>query len=218
MVLADPPKPKEEGAPVVKTEPIIQQHPPKAEAMAVEVTDQPKPEGQSKPLLSFAGIKGALGFGPSKPEKPPPVSHSDPTQLEDDEELDVQAAIQESFKAPKSPQVQSGAQSSTPKPTTDLDQQESDLLTQLDKLSAEAMRLEAMTNPSIRDRSRMRSIEGVTEGIVKQSEEIERQRSKSSPPALSSQTSKVQSATPIAAPPVLKPEVSSAPVKAVSPH
>ena len=223
VVVADPPKPKEEGAPAVeqpkaKTETAIQQHPPKAEAKAVEVTDQPKPEGQSKPSLSLAGIKGRLGFGPSKPEKPPPVSQDDSAQLEEDEEADVQAAIQESLKAPTSPQVQSGAQSSTSKPMTDLDQQESDLMTQLDKLMAETIRLETMTNPSIRDSSRMRSIEGVTQGIVRQLEEIAQQRSKSSPPALSSQTSKVQSATPIAAPPVLRPEVPSAQVKAVSPH
>ena len=142
MVVADPPKPKREAAPV---------------------TDQPKAEGQSKPLLSFAGIKGRLGFGPSKPARPPPLSQDDSAQLEEDEEADVQAAIQESLKTPTSPQVQSGAQSSTLKPMLDLDQQESDLMTQLDKLMAETLRLETMTNPSIRDSSRMRSIEGVTQ-------------------------------------------------------
>ena len=47
VVVADPPKPKGEGAPVVeqpkaKMETVTQQHPPKAEAKAVEVTDQPK--------------------------------------------------------------------------------------------------------------------------------------------------------------------------------
>ena len=221
VVLADPPKPKEEGAPVeqhkAKAETTLQQHTSKAEAKAVEKTDQPKPEGQSTPLLSFAGIKGAFGFGPSKPEKPPPVSHDVSTQLEEDEEADVQAAIQESLKAPTSPQVQSGAQSSTLMPT-DLDQKESDLMTQLDKLSAESLRLEAITNPSIRDKSRIRTIEGVTEDIVKQLEEITQQRLRSSPPAVSSQSGKVQPATPIAAPPVSKPEAPSASVKAVSPH
>ena len=222
VVLADPPRPKEEGAPSVeqpkaKAETAIQQPPPKAEAKATEMTDQPKPEGQSKPLLSFAGIKGAFGFGPSKPEKPPPVSHGVSGQLEEDEEADVQAAIQASLKAPTSPQGQSGAQSSTLMPT-DLDQTESDLLTQLDKLSAESLRLETITNPSIRDKSRMRTIEGVTEGIVKQLEEITQQRLRSSTPAVSSQSGKIQSATPIAAPPVSKPEAPSALVKVVSPH
>ena len=52
---------------------------------------------------------------------------------------------------------------------------------------------------------------------MKQLEEIAQKRSQSSPPALSSQTSKVQSAMPIAAPPVSRPEVPSAHVKAVSP-
>ena len=221
VVLADPPKPKEEGVPVeqskAKAETTVQQHPPKAEAKAIEPTDQPKPEGQSKSLLSFAAIKGAFGFGPSKPEKPPPVSHDVSTQLEEDEEADVQAAIQESLKAPTSPQVQSGAQSSTLMPT-DLDQKESDLMTQLDKLSAESLRLETITNPSIRDKSRMRTIEGVTEDIVKQLEEITQQRLRSSVPAMSSQSGKVQAATPIAAPPVSKPEAPSASVKIVSPH
>ena len=173
--MADPPKPKEEGAPVeqpkAKAETTVQQQPSKAEAKAVEKTDQSQPEGQSKSLLSFAGIKGAFGFGPSKPEKPPPVSQGVSTQLEEDEEADFQAAIQESLKAPTSPQVQSGAQSSTLMPT-DLDQKESDLMTQLDKLSAESLRLETITNPSIRDKSRIRTIEGVTEDIVKQLEEI----------------------------------------------
>ena len=159
-----------------------------------------------------------MGFGPSKPEKPPPLSQDDSAQLEEDEEADVQAAIQESLKAPTSPQVQSGSQSSTLKPMLDLDQQESDLMTQLDKLMAETLRLETMTNLSVRDSSRMRTIEGVTQGIVKQLEEIAQQRSKSSPPALSSQTSKVQSAIPIAAPPVSRPEAPSAQVRAVSPH
>ena len=147
----------------------------------------------------------------------PPVSQGELTQLEEDEEADFKAAIQASLKAPTSPQVQSGAQSSTMGPT-DLDQRESDLMTQLDKLSAESLRLETLTNPSIRDKSRMRTIEGVTEDIVKQLEEITQQRLKSSSPAMSSQPSKVQSATPIAAPPVSKPEVSPAPVKAVTPH
>ena len=169
-------------------------------------------------MLSFAGIKGALGFGPSKPERPPPVSHDDDmTQIEKDEEADLNAAIQASLQAPPSPQVPSGAQSSTSMPTN-LDQKESDLMTQLDKLSAEALRLEVLTNPSIRDKSRMRTIEGVTEEIVKQLEEITQQRLKSSSPAVSSQPSKVRPAAPIAAPPVSRPEVTPATVKVVSPH
>ena len=58
---------------------------------------------------------------------------------------------------------------------------------------------------------------GVTRGIEKQLEEIAQQRSQSSPPALSSQLSTVQPAMPIAAPQVLRVEVTPAPVKAVSP-
>ena len=184
----------------------------------MEKADQPKPEGQPQSLLSLAGIKGVLGFGPSKPERPPPVSQGDDmTQIEKDEEADLNAAIQASLKAPSSPQVPSGSQSSTLMPTN-LDQKESDLMTQLDKLSAEALRLEVITNPSIRDKSRMRTIEGVTEEIVKQLEEIAQQRLKSTSSVTVSQPSQAQPATPIAAPPVSKPMASSAPVKMVSPH
>ena len=160
-----------------------------------------------------------LGFGPSKPERPPPpVSHGDDmTQIEQDEEADLNAAIQASLKAPTSPQVPSGAQSSTLMPT-DSDQMESDLMVQLDKLSAESLRLEVITNPSIREKSRMRTIEGVTDEIVKQLEEIAQQRQKSTSSAMTSQPSKVQPTTPIAAPPGSRSAAPSAPVKVVSPH
>ena len=208
----------QQDVPKANPEVTVQQQPFKEEAKPVEKADQPKSEGQSKSLLSFAGIKGALGFGPSKPERPPPVSHDDDmTQIEKDEEADLNAAIQASLQAPSSPQVPSGAQSSTSMPTN-LDQKESDLMTQLDKLSAEALRLEVLTNPSIRDKSRMRTIEGVTEEIVKQLEEITQQRLKSSSPAVSSQPSRVRPAPPIAAPPVSRPEAPPATVKVVSPH
>ena len=50
---------------------------------------------------------------------------------------------------PTSPQLQSGAQSSTSRPAS-LDDKESELNAQLDKLSAEALRLEVLVNPSIR--------------------------------------------------------------------
>ena len=102
VVEADPPKSKGEAVsateqPKAKTETVVQQDPPKAEAKAVAETDQPKAEGQSKPLLSFAGLKGRLGFGPSKPARPPPpLSQDDIAQLEEDEEQDFQAAVQES--------------------------------------------------------------------------------------------------------------------------
>ena len=141
-------------------ETVTVQHPPKAQEKAVALADQPKAEAQSKPLLSFAGLKGRLGLGPSKPARPPPLSLDDTAQLEDDEDPAFQAAIQESMKAPRSPQLESGAQSSTPRPTMDLEQQESDLMTQLDKLMTESLRLETMTNPTIRDKSRLRSIDG----------------------------------------------------------
>ena len=207
-----------QGVPTVKAEGAPQVQQPNVEAKAVEKTVQPKSGGQSQSLLSVAGIKGVFGFGPSKPERPPPVSKGDDfTQIEQDEEADLNAAIQASLQNPTSPQQQSGAQSSTPRPTN-LDDKEIDLNAQLDKLSAEALRLEVIANPSIRDRSRMRTIEGVTQEIVNQLEEIAKQRLKQTSAAATSQVKLVQSAKPIAAPPVSQPQPSVMTVKAVSPH
>ena len=222
-ILQPPPKaqaetPLQQEVPKAKAEATLQQQQPKAESTAVEKAGQRKSEGQSQPLLSLAGIKGALGFGPSKLERPPPVSQDDDmTQLEKDEEADINAAIQESLKAPTSPQVPSGAQSSMSMPIN-LDDRESELMTKLDKLSAEALRLEVITIPSIREQSRMRTIEGVTEEIVQQLGEIAQQRLQLTSSATASQISKVQPAKPIAAPPVVHSPAPSTSVKAVSPH
>ena len=65
----DAPKAQAEAAvqhdvPKAKAEATVQQQPAKADAKAVGKAGQPKTEGQSQPLLSLAGIKGALGFGP----------------------------------------------------------------------------------------------------------------------------------------------------------
>ena len=112
IVSADPPKAKPEVTsqqPVsgekddavtqqevseAKSEVVEQQQSAKIEVKAVEKAGQPKSEDQPQSLLSFAGIKGALGFGPSKPERPPPVSQGDDmAQIEEDEEADINAAI-----------------------------------------------------------------------------------------------------------------------------
>ena len=128
----------------------------------------------------MASLKGRLGFGaPSKPERPPPPTQAEAEALEHDEDADFQAAVHESLKAPSSPQPESGAQSSTPKPATDLDQQELELIAQLDRLMEESLRLESLPNPSVRDRSRIRSIDVVSKGIAKQLEEIEARRASS---------------------------------------
>ena len=149
-------------------------------AKADPVGDPPKAEGQPKSLLSLASLKGRLGFGPpTKPERPPAPTQIEADALEDDEDTDMQAALHESLKAPSSPQPESGAQSSTPKPAT-VDQQESDLIAQLDRLMQESVRLESLPNPSVRDRSRLRSIDVVAKGIEKQLEEIEARRASSS--------------------------------------
>ena len=207
-----------QGVTKVKAEATLQLQQPNVEGKAVEKVGQPKTGGQPQSLLSIAGIKGVLGFRPSKPERPPPVLQGDDTtQIEQDEEADLNAAIQASLQAPTSPQLQSGAQSSTPRPAS-LDDKEVDLNAQLDKLSAEALRLEVIANPSIRDRSRMRTIEGVTQEIVSQLEEIAQQRMRAASTPVVSQSKLVQSAKPIAAQPVSQPQPRVTSVKAVSPH
>ena len=96
---------------------------------------------------------------------------------DDDEDKDLQAALQASIQSPSSPQPQSGAQSSEPKPATDLDQQESELLAQLDRLMEESLRLESLPNPSIMERSRIRSIATVASDIeVVKVSEVDAQR------------------------------------------
>ena len=235
-VLADPPKAKPDltsqiSPPKAQDEAVVQQEvpkvtaedtpqpqQPKADGKHLEKVGQPKSGAQPQSLLSLAGIKDALGFGPSKPERPPPVSHNDDvTQIEQDEEADLNAAIHASLQAPTSPQLPSGAQSSSSMPAN-LDDRESELMTQLDKLSAEAMRLEVITNPSIRDRSRIRTIEGVTQEIVKQLEEVAQQRMRLTSSVATTRPKEVQSAKPIAATPVSQFKAPSASVKAVSPH
>ena len=105
---ADPPKAKAEitqqpeskaqpdmivqqESPKVGVDTAVQQRPtPKEESRAVEKANPPKPESQPQSLLSLAGIKGVLGLGPSKSEKPPPVLQGDDrTQIEKDEEADI---------------------------------------------------------------------------------------------------------------------------------
>ena len=220
----DQPKPKAEAAVAVeplkaKAETVVTQDPPKAKAEAVVVADAPKAEGQPKSLLSLAGLKGRSGFGPpSKPEKPPPLSQADPVGHEEDEDADVQAAIQASLQTPTSPQLESGAQSSTPKPMTDLDQQESELMSQFDRLMAESLRLETLSNPSIRDSSRIRSIDVVSRGIEKQLEETKQRRLQSSPPTLQTQSTIVQPAASSAVSQAPRAESAPVQVKPVSPH
>ena len=172
--VADQPKPKAE-APIINDQP-------KAKADPIVKADPPKAEGQPKSLLSLALIKGRLGFGaPTKPERPPPPIQTEAETLEDDENADMQAAIHESMKQPSSPQPEAGAQSSTPKPATDLDQQEAELMAQFDRLMEESLRLESLPNPSLRDSSRRRSIDVVSRGIERPIEEIQLRRA-SSPP------------------------------------
>ena len=208
-IVTDQPKPEAEAA--------ITAEQPKAKAEAAITADPPKAEGQPKPLLSLASLKGRLGFGvPSKPERPPAPTQPEVEALEDDGNADIQAALHESLKAPSSPQPESGAQSSTPRPTIDSDQQESGLITQLDRLMEESVRLESLPNPSVRDRSRLRSIDVVSKGIEKQLEEIEARRA-SSPSIAQPQESVALVLMPSATTPPLRSGSTAAEVKVVSP-
>ena len=87
-------------------------------------------DSQSEKLVAVQGKEPALKSAtkpkrleisvPSKPQKPVAQSEAERVAEEDDEDEDLQAALQESLKAPSSPQPQSGAQSSTPTVNVDL--------------------------------------------------------------------------------------------------
>ena len=117
---------------------------------------------------------------PSKSEKPPTQVQVEQTaQVNDDEDKDLQACTDMPLlQSPSSPQPQSGAQSSEPKPATDLDQQESELLAHLDRLMEESLRLESLPNLSIMEWSRIRSIDTVASDIEMKVSEIDAQREK----------------------------------------
>ena len=150
---------------------------PKPVAITAAVPVDLPAEGKTKPPLTLASKTRLDIRTPSKPEKPPTqVQVGATTRDNDDEDKDFQAAVHASLQAPSSPQQQSGAQSSESKPTTDLDQQESEQLAQLDKLMAESLRLESLPNPSIMERSRIRSIETVAKDIEMKVSEIDAQR------------------------------------------
>ena len=57
---------------------------------------------------------------PSKPQKPPTQLEAEGAAEEDDEDKDLQAAIQASIQAPSSPHPPTGAQGSEPKGPIDL--------------------------------------------------------------------------------------------------
>ena len=114
--------------------------------------------------------------GRSKPEKPPSQPQAEVTTQEDDDNKDLQAALRESLKAPSSPQPESGAQSSTPKPLVDLDKRETEFMAQLDRLMEESVRLESLPNPTVRDRSRIRSVATVLDEVEKEIQEINAQK------------------------------------------
>ena len=103
-----------------------------------------------KPPLTLASQTRKLEFAPpSKPQKPLPQPQPEVATQEDDEDKAFQAAVCESLKAPSSPRPESGAQSSTPQPVVDLDQQETELIARMDRLMEESVRLEALPNPTV---------------------------------------------------------------------
>ena len=113
---------------------------------------------------------------PSKPQKPPTQIETEEAAEEDDEDKDLQAAIHASVQTPSSPHPPTGAQGSEPKGPVDLGQQESELLTQLDNLMEESVRLETLSKPTIMDRSRVRSIGTVMKDIEMKLNEISAQK------------------------------------------
>ena len=89
-------------------------------------------------------------------------------------------------------------------------------MAQFDKLMEESLRLESLPNPSIRDRSRIRSIDVVSRGIEKQLEEIEARRALK-PSIAQTQESVAQLLVPSAATPPMRSDPTLPDVKMVSP-
>ena len=158
-------KPKESAVPEETTRPVTP--PPKSAAEAQE----------AKPPLKLASKSRKLEFSmPSKPQKPPTQVEAEKAAEEDDQDKDLQAAIHASVQAPSSPHPPTGAQGSEPKGPVDLEQQESELLSQLDSLMEESVRLETISKPTFVDKSRVRSIGTVMKDIEMKLNEISTQK------------------------------------------
>ena len=173
---ADGGKPEEKTAAASKAQEPVPQA--KAVEQVVPSTETQKPEATlvstTKSVVVAESTKPNV---PSEPQKPSiQEEHGDTQESEDDENQDLQAALQASLKAPSSPQIPSGAQSSDPKGSSDLQQQESDMMTQMDTLMTELVILDSLPNPTIVQRSRARSIRNVIGNLETKLEEIESQR------------------------------------------
>ena len=128
-------------------------------------------------IESTAVAKSVGTTVPSKPQKSSlPKGHDEKQGSEDDEDEDLQAALQASMKAPSSPQVASGAQGSNPKGSSNLQQQESELMSQLDTLMTEPVVLDSLPKPTIVQKARGRSIHKVIADLKVKLEEIESQK------------------------------------------
>ena len=160
-------------------EPVVQAKTPE---LAVSSTGILKPVATpDSTTKSVPEVEPAETTRPSKPQKPPTQKEAERAAEEDDENEDLQAALQTSLKAPGSPQIPSGAQSSDPKGTSDLEQQESEMMSQLDTLMTELVKLDSLPNPTIVQKSRIRSIHKVISDLEIKLEEVVAQRSMEKP-------------------------------------
>ena len=150
----------------------------KAAEQAAQSTETQKTEATLAPTTKSVDVaESAKTSAPSKPQKPPvQEEHGDKQESDDDDKQDLQAALQASLRAPSSPQIPSGAQSSDPKGSADLQQQESDMMTQLDTLMVELVKLQSLPNATIVQKSRARSIDNVIGDLEVKLQDIESQR------------------------------------------
>ena len=106
--------------------------------------------------------KAAEPAAPSKSEKPLTQKEASRIAQEDDEDEDLQAALQDN-----------------PQGSSDLEQQESDLLSQLDSFMVESVKLDTLPNPTVGQKSRARSIQKVMTDLEMKLEEIAAQKTPS---------------------------------------
>ena len=172
---------QKESAVIVETKPHV---PPEKQtesavsegtAKAATPSMEPVTEKQeTKPPLRLASKFRKLDFSmPAKPERPLNLR---PKGLQWRMTKMRTCKLLYTVLSTSSPHPPSGAQSSEPKGTIDLDQQESDLLTQLDSLMEESLRLKTLPKPTVRDKSRVRSIGTVMKDIEVKLNEIAPQK------------------------------------------
>ena len=137
-----------------------------------QTAPEPRGEGQEK---QKAVVEPAVETH-EKVEPSAPKGHNEQLEEEDDNDKDLQAAMYASMQAPRSPQADSGAQSSNPKGALSLQIEEDEALQQLSTLMNEHVDLESRPNPTIVQKLPAQSIHKVIKDLETKLNEIASQK------------------------------------------